>query len=74
MKNLKNIQLTVTYTVSLGNVKVSKEVFNQLNSAFELGDEIDVNNPAYLKAADWINSNVKESDCMDWRVEIDDLN
>jgi len=74
MKNLKNIQLTVTYTVSLGNVKVSEEVFNQLNTAFELGDEIDADHPIYLKAVDWINSNVKESDCMDWRVEIYDLN
>lgn len=74
MKKLKNIQLTVTYTVSLGNVEVSEEVFKQLNTAFELGDEIDADNPIYSKAEDWINSNVKESDCMDWRVEIDDLN
>lgn len=72
MKKIKEIRLTVTYTVSLKEAEVSTEVFNQLNFAIDNGDKID-GHPFYYKAMDYMKSNVKESDCLDWRVEIDDL-
>lgn len=73
MKKIKEIRLTITYSVSLLEAEVSEEVFKELNTAFELGDEIEPDHFIYSNAVDWMHSNVKESDCLKWKAEIDDL-
>lgn len=70
MKTINNLTVTVTYTVGIGNIKVPKEVYNDLMKHYD----------AWLKevpedsiAAEWLADNIKERDAMDWRYEIDNL-
>lgn len=76
MKTIQNISVTVKYTVSLGNIEdVPQEVYNELMEAFEDGYEINPMSPRnrYTEAGEWLAANIKESDCMEWECEIDDL-
>lgn len=71
MKTINNLTVTVTYTVGLGNIKVSKEVYDDLIKHYDAGLwEI----PEDSIAAEWLADNIKEKDAMDWSYEIDDLN
>jgi len=70
-KKVKKLSVTVTYKVGLGNVKVPKEVYEELVKAAEKGDEIEMHK--YPEAAEWMTSNVRERDCFDWNVQIDEL-
>lgn len=70
MKTIKDLTVTVTYTVGLGNVEVSEEVYNDLmehydNNVWEV--------PEDSIAAEWLADNIKEKDAMNWSYEIDDL-
>ena len=71
MKTINNLTVTVTYTVGLGNIKVPKEVYDDLikhydNESWEVSED--------SIAAEWLADNIKEKDAMDWSYEIDDLN
>jgi hypothetical protein len=70
-KTVKKIGLTITYKVGYGNVKMPKEVYEQLLRAAENGDEIEMHK--YPDVADWMSSNVSERDCFDWKAEIDSV-
>ena len=70
-----DLSIKVTYNVGLGNVKMPKKVYKQLLLAAEKFKEID---PTLLEddfraAADWLRENIKESDCMDWVAEVDEI-
>lgn len=70
MKTIKNLTVTVTYIVGLGNVEVSEEVYNDLTEHYE-------NNvwevPEDSIAAEWLADNIKEKDAMNWSYEINDF-
>lgn len=70
-KKVKSLSLTVTYRVGYGDVEMPKEIYEQLLKAAENGDEIEIYK--YPDVADWMSSNVREGDCMDWKAEIDEL-
>lgn len=69
MKTIKDLTVTVTYTVGLGNVEVPDNVFEQLES----NQEIDINDDSLSDAMEWLSQHIKEEDAMDWRYEIDDI-
>lgn len=71
MKTINNLTVTVTYTVGLGNIKVPKEVYDDLIKYYDAGlREV----PEDFIAAEWLADNIKERDAMDWRYKIDNLN
>lgn len=71
MKTINNLTVTVTYTVGLGNIKVPKEVYDDLIKHYD-NESWEV--PEDSIAAEWLADNIKEKDAMDWGYEIDDLN
>jgi hypothetical protein len=73
MKTIKNLTVTVTYSVGLVDVEMPEKVYDQIVDASENCDEINPSGTEYLDAAEWLSSNVREADCMDWSIEIDDI-
>lgn len=73
MKNIKKINVKVTYTVGLGGLTASKEVLEQLEKIADNGNEIDFSTDQYPEARDWIQENIKERDCYDSHFEINEL-
>lgn len=70
MKNINNLTVTVTYTVGLGNIEVSKEVYDNLMEHYDNGSwEV----PQDSIAAKWLENNIKEKDASNWSYEINDL-
>lgn len=70
MKTIKDLTITVTYTVGLGNVEVPEEVYDDLikhydNNVWEV--------PEDSVAAEWLADNIKEKDAMSWSYEINHL-
>lgn len=61
----------MTYRVGYGGVEMPKEIYEQMVKAAENGDEIEMHK--YPDVAEWMSSNVRERDCMDWKAEIDEL-
>ena len=76
MKKINDITVKVTYTVGLSNVQVSDELYeaicNSYDNGYRLGSDCDSGDDA-CDATDWISSNIRESDAMDWEYEIEDL-
>ena len=73
---MKKIDLTVQakYTVSLGEVEVSDEIYNKLVELYdEYNGEVDSNDFAHTEAMDFLTSKIKEQDAMDWGFEIFDM-
>lgn len=70
---VKNISVTVTYSVGLGDVDMPKEVYEELKEACESGDEIANHPQKYAKASQWCIDNMKERDCFEWKYEVIEL-
>ena len=69
MKTIKNLKVTVTYTVGFENVQVSDEVFEQLENNSEINsDDIECS-----EAIDWLSDNINESDGLDFSYDISDI-
>jgi len=69
MKTIKDLRVTVKYTVGYGNIEVPDDVYEQLmnNSEFPTSDT------RYDEAQDWLADHIREEDAMDWEYEIDDI-
>lgn len=72
-RTIKDLSIKVTYEVGLGNVNIPKKAFKQLIKAYEKGDEIEMQSTKYPDAEIWLNENIRERDCMEWKSEIIDL-
>lgn len=72
---VKDLSVKVTYRVGLGNVEMPKKVYKQILKAAENSKELDptMMDKQYQEAANWLTENIKERDCMDWEVEIEDV-
>lgn len=70
MKTIKNLTISVKYTVGLGNVQVPEEVYDDLIKYYDAGVwEV----PENSVAIEWFADNIREKDAMNWEYEIDDL-
>lgn len=70
MKAIKNLTVTVTYTVGLEDIEVPEEVYDDLIENYDNGVW---EAPEDSIAAEWIANNIVEKDAMNWSYEIDDL-
>ena len=73
MKTIKDLSVTVTYSVGLGGVEVSEKVFEQLNEIADNGTEVDGTGMEYPEATEWLRDNIKESDCCELKYLIENL-
>lgn len=74
MKIIEDITVKVTYTVGLGGLVVSPELYEIL-SLME-AKELNINHllsDRKQKAMDWLSYNIREKDARDWSCEIEDL-
>ena len=69
MKTIKDLSVTVTYTVQYGNIEVPDKVFEQLENNSEISSD-DMENS---EALEWLSDNMKEDDAMDWKYQIEDI-
>lgn len=78
-KNIKELIVTVKYTVLLSDVEVSEDIYTALCDANDDGGnvpaecDIDSNNESLLKASEWLSANIHESDACDWEFDIVDI-
>jgi hypothetical protein len=72
MKTIKSLTVSVTYKVQLGNIEVSDEILEQLDSIYGDGWTCDGDAPN-AKGAEWLSDNINESDAFDWEYEINHL-
>ncbi len=74
MITVKDLTVKVTYRVGLGDVEMPQDVYDQINEAADNGDEISISGLSeYPEALEWLSSNIREGDCMDWVAEIEDI-
>ncbi|MFC2482326.1 MAG: hypothetical protein ACFNS7_05845 [Capnocytophaga granulosa] len=71
MKVIKDLAVTVTYTVELGGVEVPDKVFEQLNNMAKYGISVGIeDSEKYEKAFEWLMNNIREDDAMEWEYEV----
>ena len=63
--------MTVTYTVGLGNVEVSDNVYEGLTSQYKFDPDDTSLTEAELEALEWLADHIEERDAMDWNYEVD---
>ena len=72
MRTIKKLYVKVTYTVSLEDVEVSDEEFEQLDKMADYGFSVeDCESSKYPEAFDWLAYNIRERDAMDWAYEVE---
>ena len=67
---VRHLTITVKYIVGYGDVTMPKNVHKELEQACEKMDAIDMQSQKYPNAAEWLNNNVRERDCMEWEAEV----
>lgn len=70
---VKTINVTVKYTVELGDIEIPENIYNELDSGSHEGLEFDPTIPRKIDAAQWLADNIREGDCMDWTAEVFDI-
>lgn len=76
MKKIKNLTVTVTYTVGLRDIEVDEQDFDALLALSERGcmDCSLVDSDKQVATAfEWLSDNIKERHAFDWCYEIDDF-
>ena len=72
MKRIKNLTVTVTYTVCLSDIEVNEKVFDAIKALAYRG-YVDCNNEQMDTAFDWFGDNIYETDSCDWECEIKEM-
>ena len=74
-KKIKTLSVTINYKVSLGDLDVPKNIYKQIEDAYNNSDSISPSDPKqmHLDASDWLSENIKERDCTHWECEIDEF-
>ena len=74
MKKIKDLTVTVTYTVDLYDVEVSEKVYDDLNALADKGRvNCDLMNldEQVCTGFEWLSDHIHESDACDWNYEVD---
>ena len=69
MKTIKEIEVTVKYTVKLADIKVPEETYYDLIDMRDSG--LTFNGDHCSDGIDWLINNIIEQDACDWEYEID---
>lgn len=76
MKRIKDLTVTVTYTVGLSDVEVNEKVFDALKALADRGcvhcDLVDRDEQVGI-AFEWLGDNICEADACNWEYEITDM-
>jgi hypothetical protein len=70
MKTIKDLTVTVTYTVSIGDVEVSDRISRQLNSIYDNGGWCSSYGSHNADGAEWLRENIEERDAYEWEYTI----
>lgn len=76
MKTLKSIDVTVTYSVGLGNISLPDEVYNDLIALCDSGVydiSPDTMNEMESHVYEWLRDNIHEHDLYEISYEIEDI-
>jgi hypothetical protein len=73
MKTIKDLNVSVTYKVGLGNISVSEKVFKQLNEIAEKGGNVDLIGMFHPEAVEWLRDTIRQRDCYDIDYDIIEL-
>ena len=74
MKKIKDLTVTVTYTVGLHDVEVCEKVYDDLNALADKGRvNCDLMNldEQVCTGFEWLSDHIHESDACDWNYEVD---
>ena len=76
MKRIKDLTVTVTYTVGLSDVEVNEKVFDALNALADRGSVhcnfVDRDEQVGT-AFEWLGDNINEVDACNWEYEIEEI-
>ena len=76
MKRIKDLTVTVTYTVSLSDVEVNEKVFDSLNALADRGSvhcDFAGRDEQIGTAFEWLGDNINENDACGWEYEIEEM-
>lgn len=73
MKKIKDLMVKVTYTVSLSDIEVPDEVFDELAKAYDEGGDMPEWDDELENANEWLSDNIKQEDATDWEYEIENF-
>lgn len=73
MKKIKDLMVKVTYTVSLSDVEVPDEVFDELAKAYDEGGDMSEWDNELENANEWLSDNIRQEDATDWEYEIENF-
>ena len=71
MKKIKNLTVTVTYTVGLNDVEVPDNVYDALSEHDEIDTSTVTPDNDYYEALQWLSNHIQERDGMEWNYEVD---
>jgi hypothetical protein len=71
MKKVKELSVTVKYSVGLGDIEIPDDVYNEIIKSQDSFIEIAADSQhLYPQAFQWFIDNIKERDCIDITYEI----
>lgn len=73
MITIKDLTVSITYRVGLGDVDVPDRVYKELINIYENGGETHDEDFKNSEATEWLMNNIRQKDCMDWSAEIEEL-
>ena len=76
MRRIKDLTVTVTYTVGLGDVEVNEKVFNALNALADRGNvhcDLLGQDEQVDTAFEWLGDNINENDACNLGYEIEEM-
>lgn len=72
--DVENIKVKVTYEVGLSELNIPEKKIKQLKKAFEEMKSLGgFGSDEFNEAREWLNSNIRESDCFEIEYEIEDI-
>jgi len=74
MATVKDLTVRISYRVTLCDVEMPNDVYDQIHEANENGNDIHLGGVSeYPEALQWLMDNIREGDCIDWEAEIEDF-
>lgn len=74
MKKIKELNVSVTYEVTLCNIEVSDEVYEALKSNDDISTQDCFSSESQeATALDWLSTHIREKDGLEWDYSINNL-